>query len=63
MPCATDRAGKSRSLLKGRRNTVLREKNLKKCDSLEMTDALSRLLTRSICFVGGISLLCFYSMF
>lgn len=59
MPSATDRAGKSKSLLKGRKNAVPREKTLKTRDSLEVTKTLSFLLMGVVCFFGSISLACF----
>jgi hypothetical protein len=62
MPTDTDRAGKSRSLLKGRKNAVPREKNYRECHSSEMTDALCRVLTLVVCFVSSVSLVCLYSM-
>ena len=62
MPSATDRAGKSKSFVKGRKNTVPREKTLKMRDSSEMTRALNLLLMGVVCFFGGMSLVCFCSM-
>ena len=62
MPGATDKAGKSKSLLKGKKHTFPHEKSLhlSEYESLMQTEVLSRLIVVALCFFGGISLLCLY---
>ena len=62
MPGATDKASKSKSLLKGKRHNFTNEKSLhlSEYESAMQTEVLSRLIVVSLCFFGGISLLCLY---
>lgn len=62
MPGATDKASKSKSLLKGKKHNFPNEKSLQlsEYESAMQTEVLSRLITIALCFFGGLSLLCLY---
>lgn len=62
MPGATDKASKSKSLLKGKKHNFPNEKSLQlsEHESAMQTEVLSRLITIALCFFGGLSLLCLY---
>ena len=62
MPGATDKASKTKALLKGKKHNVPHERSLQlsEYESLMQTEVLSRLIVVALCFFGGISLLCLY---
>ena len=62
MPGATDKASKSKSLLKGKKHNVPHAKSphLSEYESLVQREVLGRLIVVTLSFFGGISLLCLY---